>query len=163
MTCTPPAHAGAAGRNSCSSSFNATPGMLVCACCIACLTFSASAARQRTTACFASSLRTPWQMRLTSKPAYAGEALTAPTVARASASMPWMASSRAASTFRRMAFSSVEYSIFFFTSTWLSLRSYSLRILCFSVSTIWSFSMLNSSSAATRISFAFSSASCLMN
>ena len=85
-----------------------------------------------------------------------------------------------------------ETHIFFLTSTWLSLRSYSFRIFCFSASTTCSFSMLNScrgwvrggmargqiasvawrekkrargrtSSAATRISFAFSSASCLMN
>ena len=37
-----------------------------------------------------------------------------------------------------------ETHIFFLTSTWLSLRSYSFRIFCFSASTTCSFSMLNS-------------------
>ena len=51
----------------------------------------------------------------------------------------------------------------FCTSTCFSLRSYSWRIFCFSASTIRSFSMLNSSSAFSLISEAFSEASCWMN
>ena len=61
-----------------------------------------------------------------------------------------------------MALSWVENSIFSRTSACDSFRSYSFLIRRRSSSTIWSFSMLNSSSAVTRISLAFSSASCLM-
>lgn len=51
----------------------------------------------------------------------------------------------------------------FCTSTCFSLRSYSCRIFCFSSSTMYSFSMLYSSSAFSLISCAFSEASCWMN
>mmetsp|Transcript_30584 Transcript_30584/g.76039 ORF Transcript_30584/g.76039 Transcript_30584/m.76039 type:complete len:252 (+) Transcript_30584:220-975(+) len=171
ITCTPPTHEapsllsapGAGGRLVKVSSVSFSPGVTDSASAIALFTTDSSLFLHLTTAALVSSFLIPDTMSPVMSCLYCGLELMDVRLARDSPTMAWIASSRAASTFSRILFSSVEYSIFFLTSTWLSLRSYSLRIFCFSVSTICSFSMLNSSSAATRISLAFSSASCLMN
>mmetsp|Transcript_6592 Transcript_6592/g.19707 ORF Transcript_6592/g.19707 Transcript_6592/m.19707 type:complete len:254 (-) Transcript_6592:28-789(-) len=94
---------------------------------------------------------------------YCGDFETSPSFSLAVFNTSSIIRSLAIKTLIRAAFPVVDRSIFFFTDTRDSFRSYSLLIFCFSTSTICNFSMLNSSSAATRISFAFSSASCLMN
>mmetsp|Transcript_7639 Transcript_7639/g.22625 ORF Transcript_7639/g.22625 Transcript_7639/m.22625 type:complete len:201 (+) Transcript_7639:383-985(+) len=76
--------------------------------------------------------------------------------ASASSSTPCTASSLTCSTLMREALSCFEYSIFFLVSMRPSRRSKSFLTRPFSASSMCSFSMLNSSSAETPISLAFS-------
>ena len=153
---------GGGGRLTWVSRCSFSPGVWPSASAIAVLTLPTSHSRHRTTASSASSFCTLCRMRPTSISGYFGVSDTPSRSARASASIPCTASSLDWRILSLMALSSVENSIFFRTSACDSFRSYSFLTRLRSSSTIWSFSMLNSSSASTRISEAFSSASCLM-
>ena len=163
-TSTPPKHAGAAGNGDDSSRATVVPGSSAAAAVTASRATETSLSRQRTYTLLSPTFFAPCTMRDFNKSRYrAASELVSANLARASSNNDSIACSRAASTFKRIAFRPVDASIFFAVSTVISLRSYSFAILIFSPSTMESFSMLNSSSVAMAISRAFSFASCLMN
>mmetsp|Transcript_17382 Transcript_17382/g.46933 ORF Transcript_17382/g.46933 Transcript_17382/m.46933 type:complete len:238 (+) Transcript_17382:415-1128(+) len=105
----------------------------------------------------------PSTMRLSSRDEYLSDCTSRPRRFAASPLSTPSCASRSARMERRAERTWLDWVMRFWISMSFSLRSYSARMVAFSASTMRSFSMLNSSSAFTLISLAFSSPSCLMN